>query len=224
MLFPKNTVNLREDNAVKSQHFGLICLLTLFILFSNTGSLSAGQFPTRLGGFIIGNDISEFAGQIEKETFQKETFNPYIKKGEIVPPPGFKSGLIAYGLCDKPGKIVKIQLRYADDSREFFYVLLEKFRTQLGSHGEYKGAQMMTMVAWQWSFTNEKNERLTLFLQHYVIPEDGKKGTYVKLALTSQIENERACYIKEQITGKTPASTQKTSQPDEAQWRSFIPY
>ena len=44
---------------------------------------------------------------------------------EIKPVEGFKSGLIGYGTCQKPGLIVRIKLKYEDSSKSFFKKLLE---------------------------------------------------------------------------------------------------
>ena len=88
----------------------------LILLFSHNYALA--QFPVHLGGFILGDDIANYENLVDIETCRKVPFNRYLKEGEIIPRPEFKSGLITYGLCDRPNKILKIKLKFADRSKK----------------------------------------------------------------------------------------------------------
>jgi hypothetical protein len=91
------------------------------------------KFPIHLGGFAIGDDINLYPDKIDLESCRASIFNPYYGEGRIRPIPGFKSGHIAYGLCDKPNKIVRIKLKYNNPSKKFFDTLLKKFKAALGN-------------------------------------------------------------------------------------------
>lgn len=196
----------------------ILCVLTL--LFS--GTPVQAKFPVHLGGFTLGDDMANYPALINMETCRKIPFNQYLGEGEILSLPGFKSGLIAYGLCDKPNKIVRIKLKFDDSSKKFFNTLLDKYKKHLGPPSEYRGDPFQTLIAWKWSFTNDRNERISLILQHNIMVEDEKIGTAVKLTLTSQIEKERACFMtkfpeKENIPARSESNRK-------AMWKRFVPF
>lgn len=195
-----------------------LCFAILWLLHSPAHA----AFPLHVGGFTLGDDIMNYHQLINMETCREMTFNHFLGEGEMLPQEGFKSGLIAYGLCDKPNKIVRIKLKFADPSKKFFKILLNKYEKQLGPPSEYKGDPFQTLIAWKWSFTNEKNERISLILQHNIMVEDEKIGTAVKLTLTDQIEKERACHAARfPEKEKQPAPSGKSMKD---LWDKFVPH
>ena len=46
-----------------------------------------------------------------------------IREVEIKPIKGFKSGLIAYGTCAAQNRVVRIKLKYSDDTKAFYQKL-----------------------------------------------------------------------------------------------------
>lgn len=192
-----------------------------FLIFLLSNNLAHAKFPLHLGGFTLGDDISNYHHLISMETRREVTFNTYLKEGEIIAQPGFKSGLIAYGTCDKPNKILRIKLKFSDSSKSFFNRLLKKYKTHLGPPSEYKGDPFQTLIAWKWSFTNEKNEKISLILQHNVMVEDEKIGTAVKLTLTTQIERERTCFkanFPDKVQSPAPFDLERKA------WDLFVPF
>jgi len=198
----------------------VIIFCFLILLFSTT-SVQA-KFPVHLGGFTLGEDMTQYHHLINMETCREVPFNRYLVEGETLALPGFKSGQIAYGVCDKPNKIVRIKLKFADSSKKFFEKLLNSYKKQLGEPSEYRGDPFQTFIAWKWSFTNDQNERTSLILQHNIMVEDEKVGTSVKLTLTSQIEKERNCFTAKFPEKTTPGTLSKKKQ--EALWKQFVPY
>ena len=180
------------------------------------------KFPVHLGGFTLGDDIASYHQQMDMKTCREILFNQYMGEGKIFPPPGFKSGLVAYGLCDNPNKILRIKLKFADSSKSFFEKLLKKYKKHLGPPDEYKGDPFQTMIAWKWSFTNDQKEKISLILQHNDVVEDEKIGTAVKLTLTSQIEKERACFMNRFPGRKKPPA--RPGLAGKSMWNLFIPY
>ena len=181
------------------------------------------QFPLHLGGFILGEDISEYAELVRMDTCREMSRTPYLAEGEITPRQGFRSGMISYGVCDRPNKILKIKLKFEDDSKSFFKKLMDAYTEKFGPPGEYKGDPFQTMVIWKWSFANAEGERISLILQHNKMVEEEKKGTAVKMALTTQIEKEKACYLKVQNKRVAPAADQGKTLSNKEMWDLFIP-
>lgn len=196
----------------------------LFIIFASVICIrpALAQFPIHLGGFTIGDDIALYEDKLDLSTCRESMYNPYFGEGKIKPMPGFKSGNIAYGLCDRPNKIVRIKLKFDDASRRFYNTLLRKYKKALGEPTEYKGDPFQTVIAWKWSFMNEKKQTLSLILQHNISVEDEKIGNAVKLTLTDQFMKERNCYLEKHPEKERPQNTEKISKKE--LWRSFIPY
>lgn len=182
------------------------------------------EFPTHLGGFALGEDISGYKELVQMETCREMARTPYLFEGEIIPGQGFRSGFVIYGMCDRPNKILRISLKFSDSSRRFFNQLLDRYRERFGPPGEYKGDPFQTLVAWKWSFARLEGERISLILQHNTRVEEEKKGTVVKMTLTSQMEKEKACHER-----KKPASEQglplfRPKLTQEEMWKQFVPY
>ncbi len=196
--------------------------LFLWILLFASNSAVYAQFPIHLGAFTLGEDISAYADQIDMPSCRAALLNPYIGEGKMLDRPGFKSGFVEYGLCSRPNKILRIKLKFDDSSKKFFNTLLSRYKEKLGAPDEYKGDPFQTVIAWKWSFTNKKNQKISLILQHNTTVEDEKIGNVVKLTLTDQIEKERDCYFK-----KHPdTSLEKPIQTpgNKALWQLYIPY
>lgn len=197
-------------------------LILCFVMVLFPYHLAHAKFPIHLGGFVLGADISNYESMVDMKTFRDLPFSQYLEEGLIIPQPGFKSGLIAYGMCKSPKKILRIKLKFSDSSKKFFERLLQKYREQLGEPDEYKGDPFQTMIAWKWSFLNDQNEKISLILQHNIMVDDEKMGNSVKLTLTSRIDEEKECYLK-----KFPEKESQPVQlkkPDKELWKLFVPY
>ena len=189
------------------------------------GALPArAEFPVHLGGFVLGEDISKYKERIQMTTCREMARTPYLSEGEIMPAQGFKSGLITYGLCDSPNKILRIKLKFSDSSKRFFNRLMDRYRERFGPPGEYKGDPFQTLIAWKWSFTSPDNQRISLILQHNKMVEDEKKGTVVKMTLTSQLEKEEECYENQQPDSEPSIPFAGPKLTQEEMWRQFVPY
>ena len=192
-----------------------------FVLSVLISPHAQAKFPIHLGGFIISDDINQYPGIIDPDTCQPDIINAYIGECRVVPPPGFKSGSVSFGRCERTNKIVRIKLKYEESSKQFYSTLLKKYKAQLGDPTEYRGDPFQTLIAWKWSFTDAHGETLSLILQHNSTIADEKMGNAVKLTWTSQLKAERDCYIKK----NPPVPPKRTETPDKKDlWRSFIPY
>ena len=196
----------------------MLCFFALIFYHST----AQAKFPVHLGGFALGGDTAAYQNSINMESCREIPFKTYLGEGRIIPPPGFKSGTITYGLCDKKNKILRIKLKFKDSSRPFFKKLLREYKEQLGQPDEYKGDPFHTLIAWKWSFTNNKKEKISLILQYNNVIGDEKMGNTVKLTLMSQLKKERACFKKN--FPKKRRKPDKTRMDSKAMWKMFVPY
>ena len=94
-----------------------ISLLVLLLFFP--AAIQAKEIPVEVGGFVLGSNVTDYP-DIEYSNFLKEVV--------IYDWHGFDKGIISYGICDSPGEIVKIKLKYEDSSKKFFKTLLKKYK------------------------------------------------------------------------------------------------
>ncbi|MFB0507220.1 MAG: hypothetical protein ACETWT_10860 [Thermodesulfobacteriota bacterium] len=165
----------------------------VFFLFPGIG---LAQAPQQVAGFTLGRDIADYAEMVKMDTALPIRHMGYLKEVEIKEVEGFKSGLIWYGTCARPGKIVRIKLKYADSTKNFYDKLLERFKERFGEPTEWRGDVFHVVIAWKWSFTDSKNNRISMILQHNTKDEEEKRGNAVKLTLWNLIEEERLCFEK----------------------------
>ncbi len=195
--------------------------ITCFCFISLFQSPVFAKAPLTLGGFTLGRDIYIYKSSLNLDSCREKRYQEYVGEGEINPIPGFKSGLITYGLCDKVEKIIKIKLKIDNPSKKFFKKLLKKYESTFGSPNEYKGDPFQTFIAWKWIFKDGRGEKISLILQHNLASTEEKIGNVIKLTLPSQLEREKACYIKK-LPPKQP-TTIKTLLKEKAMWDLYVP-
>jgi len=183
------------------------------------------QAPHGLGGFVLGADIAEYDEILKMETALSIRYMEYIREVEIKDIKGFKSGLIGYGDCAKPGQIVRIKLKYADATKEFFEQLLKHFKTRFGEPDEWRGDPFHVVIAWKWSFIDKENNKISLILQHNAMDAEEKMGNAVKLTMLNLMEKERLCFKKTHPKFRTMRKKkhQKKNKKSNVDWDRFIP-
>ena len=164
-----------------------------FFLFS---SISLAQVPHQVAGFTLGRDISKYTEMVKMDTALPIRHMEYLKEVEIKEMEGFKNGFISYGTCARPGRIVRIKLKYADTTKKFYNKLLELFKERFGEPTEWRGDAFHVVIAWKWSFTDRENNHISLILQHNTKDQEEKRGNAVKLTVWNLIEEERICFEK----------------------------
>jgi hypothetical protein len=194
-------------------------LLTSGLIF--IPCIGLAEAPHQVGGFVLGENIAEYREIIKPETTLPIRYMEYLRETEIKEPEGYKQGVIWYGTCAKPGRIVRIKLKYADSSRNFYDSLLKKFKKRFGEPSEWRGDPFHVIIAWKWSFTDSENNSISLILYHNSRDEEEKKGNVVKLTMWNLIEEERRCFEK-----KHPQPEEETSEPRRrgpVNWEMLIP-
>jgi hypothetical protein len=178
------------------------------------------QVPHQVGGFTLGTNIADSKDRVKMETALPIRYNTFLHEVEIKPREGFKSGLIAYGTCAEPGRIVRIKLKYADSSKQFYEALLKHFKKKFGEPIEYRGDPFQVVIAWKWSFVDKNDKRISLTLMHNSRDEEEKMGNAVKLTLHNLIEKERRCFEKKQPGSQETYLQETVRHPN---WEVFIP-
>ncbi|NIS59198.1 MAG: hypothetical protein GTO13_00355 [Proteobacteria bacterium] len=211
-----------KKKGVNMERNAILLVNMAFFLFS---SISLAQVPQQVAGFTLGRDIANYAEMVEMDTALPIRHMEYLKEVEIKETEGFKSGLIWYGTCARPGQIVRIKLKYADSTKEFYNKLLERVKERFGEPGEWRGDAFHVVIAWKWSFTDSENNHISMILQHNTKDEEEKRGNAVKLTVWNSIEEERLCFEK-----KYPKLQEKPRGPSHGKrgrgpvnWERFVP-
>jgi hypothetical protein len=199
--------------------FGLAGLLL------SVPTMTLAEAPHQVGGFVLNQNIAEFKGRVIMDTALPVRYMENIEEVEIKLSKGFKSGLIAYGTCANPGHIVRIKLKYMDSSKGFYKDLLKRFKKRFGEPDEYRGDPFHILVAWKWSFVDTQNHRISLTLQHNSMDAEEKKGNAVKIADTTQIEEDGLCFKRKQLDFRERLRQRewKVVNPGLTGWDLFVP-
>jgi hypothetical protein len=195
-----------------------VCLW-IFLLTLSAGVPCMADPPNQIGPFILGRGIAEFAAYVDMQSELPIRYLENIKEVEIKPIKGFKSGLIAYGTCAAPGKVVRIKLKYADDSKAFFEALHKKIEARFGKFDEYRGDPFQIVVGWKKSFTDDHGNSISLMIQHNSRDEEEKIGNSIKLTLTNLFDSDCNCQQKK----VTEVSEQPIEIATPNPWELFIP-
>jgi hypothetical protein len=198
-------------------------LFPMVLLFPNHAS--ADKAPTTIAGITLGEQISRFVDLVQMETSIVLRDRRYLREVSTQQIDGYKSGTVDFGDCSKPGRIVRIKLKYDYEDKNFFDKLLEKFKEKFGEPDEWRGDPFHVIIAWKWSFKNKKGDNISLTLQHSR-DEEYKWGNSVKLTNTTLMDQEQLCYEKKNQQKGGSEETEPTSEKrmlSEKDYQRFIP-
>jgi hypothetical protein len=203
----------------------LILAVAVAAVMAMDVSGAAGEVPRSVAGFTLGRPIEEVADRVIMETALPVRYMENLQEVEIQAMEGFKSGLIAFGTCRKPNTIVRIKLKYADSSREFFEDLLQRFKKRFGDPSEYQGDPFGVLISWKWSFSDASENRISLILQHNEQDEDEKIGNAVKFTLHNRLEDDARCFQENRTDGREKLRQRRAPavRPDMTPWDMFVP-
>jgi hypothetical protein len=202
-----------------------VAFLLIFVFSVLSAAASSAQMPHQIGPFVLNQPISNFEKFVDMFSSMPVRYMEYVKEVEIKPIKGFKSGLIAYGACEKPSRIVRIKLKYTDDSQQFFDNLIKRIEQRYGKRDEYRGDPFRVVVAWKWSFVDPDGNKISLIVQHNTQDEEEKMGNSIKMTLTSKLEEYQRCYEEKRAQMKEgPDQPQeKLEVPGLEGWELFLP-
>ena len=202
-----------------------IMVFGLALLLISAPGMIRAEAPHQVGGFALGQNIEKYKDRVILDTALPVRYSENMEELEIKFTQGFKSGLITYGTCTRPGQIARIKLKYADSSKGFYENLLKRFKKQFGEPDEYRGDPFGIVKAWKWSFVDEQNQRISLNLQHNAMDAEEKKGNAVKITNTTLIEEDGLCYKRKQRDHRERLRQRewKAVNPELTGWDLFVP-
>ena len=145
------TVNSKRNRTMILKHIFL--LLSAILLLPAFPVHAATRVPHGVGGFTLGTPIDDYEF-ISYRNFLKQVVVDHIS--------GFRKGIIEYGVCDNPGQIVKIKLKYLDSSEEFYGKLLKEYKKRFGEPDEFTGDTFGIVKSWKWRFRDKDGNRICL--------------------------------------------------------------
>lgn len=194
------------------KHFAAAGILVFLLII--TPPVSANETPSEIGGFKLGEHITEYSG-IE--------YSNYLKEVVVNDWYGFRKGIISYGTCAHPGQIVTMRMKYADPSKDFYNELLKKFKKKFGKPAEWNGDAFGIIYSWKWRFVDDNNRRVSLTLQHNLQNDSQNIGNMVKLSLPELVEEERLCFIRFCEENKSAEEQEKIKERMQPDWDYMIP-
>jgi len=191
---------------------GTLLFFLLLLLLPET--MPAEEIPHEIGGFVLGSNVTDYP-DIEYSNFLKEVV--------IYDWHGFDKGIISYGICEFPGEIVKIKLKYGDSSKSFFKTLLKKYTEKYGKPTEWKGDSFGILHIWKWKFVDKENNHIHMILQHNTRNANENIGNMVKLYYPDRIELEQLCFTKKCTTPADMNKMMQQKMPKQDDWEYLIP-
>jgi len=174
----------------------------------------SSEVPHEIAGIKLGGDVSDYP-DIEYSNFLKEVV--------VVDWHGFRKGIISYGICESPGNIVKVRMKYEDSTKKFFNSLMKRFKKKFGAPTEWKGDSFGIKHIWKWKFRDEKGESVNLILMHNLKDHNDNIGNQVKLSYPERVELERLCFNRMCETATTPEEKKLKESRMETNWDYLIP-
>ncbi|MEJ2165297.1 MAG: hypothetical protein P8X90_07190, partial [Desulfobacterales bacterium] len=172
--------------------------------------------------FVLGGRMSDFKDEVDMNTVIPTRYLESLKEVEAKDIKGYKTGLVTYGTCIQPPRIVRLKFKYADSSREFFDELLKHYKMNLGTPDKWRGDPFHIVIAWKWHFTDKDGNRISIILQHNDRDEEEKQGNSVKMTMWNLMLEEEQCFEKTHpTTAKPPEFSYKG--PGSVNWKPLVP-
>jgi hypothetical protein len=196
------------------------------IVFLLMVQICIASTPHEISGFILGKSIDDYRDKVRLETALPIRYCEYLQEVEIKVPRGIKTGQIWYAADDTLHPIVRIKLKYADSSKYFYLELFRRFKRQFGEPTEWRGDPFHIVEGWKWSFTDEKNNIISLILQHNTLDRQQKIGNCVKLTNWSllNMENRHFQLKHPKILNKKKKEILKIQDYRLSNWKQLIPH
>lgn len=185
----------------------------LFLILSPLPSFSK-EVPHEIAGIKLGDDISNYP-DFEYSNFLKEVV--------VTDWHGFRKGIISYGICESPGTIVKMRMKYEDSSKKFFNTLMKKFKKKYGAPSEWKGDSFGIKHVWKWRFKDSEGRSVSMALQHNLQDPNNSIGNELKLSYPEKVEAERLCFNRKCDEITDPEQKKRKEQRMETGWDYLIP-
>lgn len=170
--------------------FALACLVVLAAALP----CMAQHAPQEMAGLRLGGNVKDYPGRLDMTRVENDIAARQLSTVALTPVPGYRSGYVSYGNCAAPGRIVRIKMNYADDSRGFHDKLLAALRKRYGEPQQWRGNPFGSLRVWKWSVKDKQLGDVSLILQYYSGEDDSfTRGNSLRIAAPRLLSEERAC-------------------------------
>lgn len=163
---------------------------------------------------MLGSDVREYPDVMNTN---------FLKEMVVTDWRGFRKGVISYGICKYSDKILRIQLKYQDPSRDYFQKLLKEYKKNYGAPHEWKGDSFGILHIWKWYFVDSENRKVSLSLQHNLRNPNETIGNMVKLSFPEMLDEERSCFNQMCEEMKSEEDKQRLEELKKPDWQYLIP-
>lgn len=195
------------------QYLKFSLIIPLFLLCLPLQAVPAAT-PHEIANIKLGAKVEDYP-DLEYSNFLKEIV--------VMDWHGFRKGIVSYGICDSPGVIVKLQMKYEDSSKAFFNTLMKRYKNKYGAPNEWKGDSFGIKHIWKWYFVDAEGRKVNMILQHNLQDTSQSLGNQVKLYYPEMIEKEHLCFLKQCEEISSPEHKKRKEQLKETSWDYLIP-
>jgi hypothetical protein len=195
----------------------MLFLLRAFCIFSLL------LVPLQTSAYVIPHEIAGIKLGTKIEEYPDFELSNYLKEMVVVDWHGFRKGIISYGICYAPDTIVKLQMKYEDSSKQFFDVLMRRYKEKFGAPAEWKGDSFGIKHIWKWRFKDENGRSVNMILEHNLQDINANIGNQVKLYYPEMLENERLCFLELCEEAGSPEKKARKEELKKSSWDHLIP-
>lgn len=173
-----------------------ILMLSLMIMaLSAATAFAAGEFPSTLAGFTLGEDIKQYEPFCNMKEASPLSDAPFLIEALIKPDslPGIRGGSLNFANCKNKDKLVRIKLKFHDRSQELFNKLFLKYKTKFGRPDSYEGDAFKNVIAWNWVFKNDAGEKMSVLLM-WSRSKEMRPGVSIKMTNITLYDQEYDCF------------------------------
>ena len=171
-------------------------MATLIIVLSFFWALNVwAQAPSSLAGFELGADKDKYTQKLDLDRVNPAPDEVFLEEIPLLTHaiPGVRIGYLYFGRCEKPGQLIRIKLKFDDNTKGFFDQMLDLYSKAWGNPASYRGDPFQNHVSWKWSFKRQDGERVSLVLSYSRDPQD-RFGNMVKMSLRNAWNQEKDCW------------------------------
>ncbi len=187
--------------------FSILC--TAFPLFANTEKV-----PHEIAGIALGTNVNDYPDIVQNDALREVVVTDWH---------GFRKGFISYGTCKNVNQILKMDMKYADKSEEFYQQLLRKFREEFGEPDAWSGDSFGVMKVWKWQFIDKDKNSVSLALQYNGKNSNETIGNVVRLSYPDKIEEEQLCFFEVCQQSNKKADEKRREELKKSGWSYLVP-
>jgi hypothetical protein len=173
----------------------VLVLFALAVSLATSLAAFAADAPTNLAGITLGDEAAKHKGRIRAASPPAPGSAPWVRRLPVTADKFYSGGYVLVGTCAAPGRVLRIKMRYRDESLDFFRKISGDMLSRYGDPTEYKGETDGRVMGNKWAFSDPWLRPVSLILQRVEgeDPEAGP-GNTIKLTNWGLLEAERACW------------------------------